>query len=144
MNRILFLNITKRLFYQTEELYRGIEPIIMLWCRCDVMGCSEGRTEGDVKIGDNILRNRWRLKPDKFRMELTIKSILKLLTYDQKKQLQKKVANRLASKPGAMKKVLYVTNKVNPAHYPSKSIANYRAGPNLSKLQSADLIGIDE
>eukprot|EP01083_Nonionella_stella_P087357 243007_1 len=68
-----------RTFRKMRALNQNIEEFMLVWSRADVMGCSEGRVEGDVKCGDDRLKNRWRLLPEKFRMEHTIRDILRIV-----------------------------------------------------------------
>ena len=39
---------------------------------------------------------------------------------------------------------MYVTNRVNPEHFPSKPISNYRAAPKIKGLNNDSLDDIDD
>eukprot|EP01083_Nonionella_stella_P106888 308914_1 len=133
-----------RTFRKMRALNQNIEPFMLVWSRADVMGCSEGRVEGDVKCGDDRLKNRWRLLPEKFRMEHTIRDILRIVSMESRKEIQQITATLLSKNPSAIKKILYVTNRVNPKHYPSKSIANYRRPPQIKTIGDQQLQGVDD
>eukprot|EP01083_Nonionella_stella_P281362 957321_1 len=77
-----------RTFRKMRALNQNIEEFMLVWSRADVMGCSEGRVEGDVKCGDDRLKNRWRLLPEKFRMEHTIRDILRIVPMESRKEIQ--------------------------------------------------------
>eukprot|EP01083_Nonionella_stella_P305273 1064320_1 len=62
----------------------------------------------------------------------------------RRKEIQQITATLLSKNPSAIKKILYVTNRVNPKHYPSKSIANYRRPPQIKTIGDQQLQGVDD
>eukprot|EP01083_Nonionella_stella_P281359 957314_1 len=99
---------------------------------------------GQIRRRNGMRANEeWRLLPEKFRMEHTIRDILRIVPMESRKEIQQITATLLSKNPSAIKKILYVTNRVNPKHYPSKSIANYRRPPQIKTIGDQQLQGVD-
>ena len=79
------------------------------------MWSSEGRVEGEVKMADDALHNRYRLAPETFGKEHTTRGILKLLTRAQKEKMRTRMRNDMMKNADGMKKMVFVSNKAKRA-----------------------------
>eukprot|EP01083_Nonionella_stella_P183552 663725_1 len=64
-----------------NEVNGDIKQFLRVYTRSEVLGCAEGRVEGDVKKMGNRLRNRTRLNDVIFGMEHTTAELLRIYKY---------------------------------------------------------------
>eukprot|EP01083_Nonionella_stella_P101332 287148_1 len=74
-------NQSSQIFLATNALSGNIKQFLRVYTRSEVLGCAEGRVEGDVKKMGNRLRNRTRLNDVIFGLEHTTTELLRVYKY---------------------------------------------------------------
>eukprot|EP01084_Bolivina_argentea_P187036 322264_1 len=126
-------NEITRILLRTEKLCEQIPDVMGMVIRFEMWGCAEGGNEGEVREGNNRIKNRDNLKPQKFGEEHTIKQILRLFYYDSD-SIKQEVAGKLYDKYGDV--FFKDMTRVNPNHFPSKHIGKMTNPPDIKNIDN--------
>ena len=75
--KITMHNEIGRLLLKCKKFHADCASFVCQWTHAEAMGASEGRVEGDVKAGANIIRNRYRLSTIMFGYEFPTQDCLR-------------------------------------------------------------------
>ena len=126
-------NEITRILLRTKKLCEQIPDVMGMVIRFEMWGCAEGGNEGEVREGNNRIKNRDNLKPQKFGEEHTIKQILRIFGYDLD-SIKQEVAEKLYDKYGDV--FFKDMTRVNPNHFPSKRIGKMINPPDIKDIDN--------
>ena len=143
-------NIIERLM-QNTRLRADLGEFLTMWTHIEAMGAAEGKVEGDVSMGHNILSGRYRLSFAVFGLEFTLRQLQVIFKY-VKKEIAKAAAKLYVKRWGAPfrttvgYKSKYPNGKVlwTRTHEPELETLNDNAVLLSNKLPSMNDVSEDE
>ena len=137
-------NELARLLLQNATIGRGLRSVLCIFGRCEVMGASEGKSEGEVFEASTRLRGRYRLRTLLFGKEHVINQLLRAFK-GKKKEIIREAAVKLYNIPEFKENVIYAHDSRGRSannKYPSTTLHRLLKKPVQADITEKELDGL--